>query len=577
MKSRILDETEEAILGIERYWLTRLQVAMAQFPATPEDRAALERSVRQLDELFLIVVVGEFNSGKSALINALFGEPLLEMGVTPTTTRIHLLKHGESVERVAVEADVDVYTVPAPLLKEITVVDTPGTNAIYREHEAMTREFIPRSDLVLFVTSVDRPFTESERAFLQVIREWGKKIVIVLNKIDILEASTDLNDIEQFIAESAQRLLGFTPQVLPVSARTALRAKEAQDRDQLARSRIAALETYVADRLDETERVRLKLLNPLRVGLHLASKYLGIIDERMALLADDLAVMANIAQQLKTYQDEMAREFRLRLSDVDRELQVFENRGMAFFDETMRLGRFFDLLDRRKLETEFREEVVADLPEAIEARVDEITEWLVKRDENLWRMVMEHVRRRKEVHADHVLGEIPSTFDLGREELIEDVSTSAQLAMQGYDRSAEARRIAGSLQRAVASTALVEVGAVGLGTLITVIASTTVLDVSGIVAASTMAVLGLLVIPSKRQQHKEELRTKISEVRETLMETLTAQFEAEVARSLQEITDAISPYTRFIRSQQNHWGEARDELVNIEKWLKRQETEIKAL
>jgi hypothetical protein len=287
--------------------------------------------------------------------------------------------------------------------------------------------------------------------------------------------------------------------------------------------------------------------------------------------------MADIAQQLKTYQDEMAREFRLRLSDVDRELQLFENRGVAFFDETMRLGRFFDLLDRRKLEAEFREEVVADLPEAIEARVDEITEWLVNRDQSLWRTVMEHVQRRKEVHADHVLGEIPSTFDLNRHELIEDVSTSAQLAMQNYDRSEEARRIAGSLQRAVAGTALVEVGAVGLGTLITVIASTTVLDVSGIVAASTMAVLGFLVIPSKRRQQKEELRSKIGEVRETLVETLTAQYEAEVARSLQEITGAISPYTRFVRSQQSHWGETREELANIRKWLKRQETEIKAL
>jgi len=63
--------------------------------------------------------------------------------------------------------------VPATILSEITIVDTPGTNAIYCEHEAMTREFIPRSDLVHFVTLVDRRFTESERAFLELIRERG--------------------------------------------------------------------------------------------------------------------------------------------------------------------------------------------------------------------------------------------------------------------------------------------------------------------------------------------------------------------------------------------------------------------
>ncbi len=557
MQPKILSQAEEAILASERRWLTRLQIALAQFPATDDDRAALERSVRQLDELFLLVVVGEFNAGKSALINAIFGEPLLEMGVTPTTRNIHLLKFGERPETRSHAVDspaigetgaggtanaelatgiVDVLTLPSPVLEEIVIVDTPGTNAIYREHEAMTREFLPRSDLVLFVTSVDRPFTESERAFLELIREWGKKVVIVVNKIDILEAPEELENIERFIAESAQSLLSFTPEVLPVSARLALRAKQAHDDNALAESRIEALESYISQRLDEKERVRLKLLNPLGVGLHLADKYLHVINGRMTLLRDDFAVMDNVTEQLRIYESDMAGEFRLRLSDVERQLQAFENRGIAFFDETMRLGRFFDLLDRRKLETQFREEVVAKVPEAIETRVEEITEWLVARNLSQWQAVVEHVRRRKDVHADQLMGEIPSSFDVNRRDLIDSVSVSAQQAFQTYDRNQEAQRIAQSLQRAVANTALVEVGAVGLGTLITVLASSTLLDVTGVVAAGTMAVLGLFVIPSRRRRLKDELRQKISDVRTNLVETLTAQFEAEVARSLREIT-----------------------------------------
>ena len=77
-------------------------------------------------------------------------------------------------------------THPAPLLRDINIVDTPGTNAVLREHEELTRDFVPRADLVLFVTSADRPFTESERGFLEQIRAWGKKIVFIVNKIDIL-------------------------------------------------------------------------------------------------------------------------------------------------------------------------------------------------------------------------------------------------------------------------------------------------------------------------------------------------------------------------------------------------------
>jgi len=577
MEPKILNQTEEAILSVERHWLTQLQIALAKFPAEDEDRAALERSVHQLDELFLLVVVGEFNAGKSALINALFGQPLLETGVTPTTTRIQVLRHGNNLQRLAEDADVDILSVPTPLLSEITIVDTPGTNAIYREHEAMTREFIPRSDLVIFVTSADRPFTESERAFLELIREWGKKVVLVLNKIDILEDVGELEAIETFIKENALGLLGFAPDVFPVSARVALRAKDAKDSAALAESRIEALEAYIIQRLDEQERIKLKLRNPLGVGLHLIDRYLAVIDTRTGLLKDDFAVLENIRHQQVTYDEEMARDFRLRLADVDRELQVFENRGMAFFDDVMRLGRFFDLLNKSKLEVQYREEVIADIPDTIEARVAEITEWLVASNQEQWRMVMEHVRRRRDVHADQLLGDIPHAFEMDREGLIETVTRSAQQALQAYDRRAEAQRIAQSLQRAVANTALVEVSAVGLGTLITVIASTTVLDVTGIVAASTMAILGLLVVPSRRRRLKEELRRKIEDVRANLVTTLTSQYETEVATSLEEIRVAISPYTRFVRSQQKQWQAAREELITIQKWLKRQEAEIDAL
>ena len=108
--------------------------------------------------------------------------------MTPTTAQINVLQYGETVERQVRESNLHVITAPAPLLREIHIVDTPGTNAIIREHEAITAEFVPRSDLVLFVTSADRPFTETERAFLEQIRGWGKKIVVVINKIDILES-----------------------------------------------------------------------------------------------------------------------------------------------------------------------------------------------------------------------------------------------------------------------------------------------------------------------------------------------------------------------------------------------------
>ncbi len=162
----VLSKEQETLLKEERALMNDLRTALGKFEAEPDDEDILRETIQQLDELFLLVVVGEFNSGKTAVINALLGQPLLEEGVTPTTTRIHLIRRGEPGMTVLGEDQILV-TFPVEFLSAMTIVDTPGTNAVMRRHEAITSHFVPRSDLVLFVTSADRPFTESERVFLE--------------------------------------------------------------------------------------------------------------------------------------------------------------------------------------------------------------------------------------------------------------------------------------------------------------------------------------------------------------------------------------------------------------------------
>jgi len=200
MLSRILSGAEDELVREERRVLARLRTALARFDAAPEHQHALVRSIEQLDELFLLVIIGEFNSGKSAFINALVGSKVAQEGVTPTTAQINVLQYGETLDRQVREANLHVISAPAEILREIHIVDTPGTNAIIREHEAITADFVPRSDLVLFVTSADRPFTETERAFLEQVRGWGKKVIIVINKIDILEGERQIDEIRAFVS-----------------------------------------------------------------------------------------------------------------------------------------------------------------------------------------------------------------------------------------------------------------------------------------------------------------------------------------------------------------------------------------
>src|SRR5262245_57297199 len=183
MLQTILTEDQQRLLRDEKASLADMRVSLARLDTPREALETLQQAILQLDELFLLVVVGEFNSGKSSLVNALLGEKVLAEGVTPTTSRVTLVQWGEQVGESIVDGSYATFTHPMTLLRELNIVDTPGTNAVIRQHERLTDEFVPRSDLVLFVTSADRPMTESERLFLQRIRAWGNEIVIALNKV----------------------------------------------------------------------------------------------------------------------------------------------------------------------------------------------------------------------------------------------------------------------------------------------------------------------------------------------------------------------------------------------------------
>lgn len=575
MIGRVLREAERRVVGEEREVLARLREALSEAGASAEDLAALDRSTAQLSEFFLLVVVGEFNAGKSAFINALLGRKLLAEGVTPTTAGIHLIRHGPDEGGQPARRLFEEIAAPVDLLKDVHIVDTPGTNAIQREHEALTRDFIPRSDMVLFVTSADRPFTESERAFLQSIREWGKKVVVVVNKIDILESAEDLERVREFVAGGARDLLGEEPEVFPVSARKALQVKIDRARtdpeltpggaaerstELWAESRFEALERFVAESLDERSRVRLKLLNPLGVGLRLEERYRSLVEGRLELLAEDVAAVEDIDRQLAGYREDMEREFRFRLSDVENLLHELVARGVEFFDDTMRVGRVLDLLNKSRIKEEFERKVVADTPRQVEARVSELIDWLVAAELRQWQAVTRHVERRREHHADRIVGEVGGSFEYDRDRLLATVGRTAQSTVEGYDRSREGQRMADSVQRAVAETAILEVGAIGLGTLVGVIATSAAVDVTGILAASALALVGLFVIPNRRRRAKLELAERIEAMRADLMTGLKGQFEREMERSLARLREAIAPYTRFVRTESEHLRESRGRL-----------------
>lgn len=559
----ILTKAQEALLKETRDTLGRLRDALPTGPAGPSGRAALVESIRQLDELFLLVIAGEFNSGKSAFINALLGQKLQPEGVTPTTDQIYLLRYGETERRFPGENGVWVQTAPIELLGKLTVVDTPGTNAIVREHEALTAEFIPRSDLVLFVTSADRPFTESERAFLQQIRDWGKKIVLVINKIDILDSAADLDQVLAFVTRSANDLVGDVAAVFPVSARLAQAAKSGQP-DKWAPSRFEALESYIRDTLDDEGRFRLKLLNPLGVGARLIREQLEQLKADLATLAEDGKLLEDIRGQTLYYNEDMQRNFKARIGEIDNLLLSMEKRGLDFFDDRLRLGRIPDLLRSKQLEQSFQDEVVGDTPRQIEDRVNELVDWMVQQDLRQWTAVADHLSRQRDAHPGRIVGDAPreGTLAYDRQRLIDSIGRSTRMAVEGYDQNREAAELAASARQAVVNAGLAGVGA-SIGVIVAIATHAAFLDFTGIIAGVAAAALGLLILPARKRKAKAEFSEKLTDLRTRLVGNLEQQFEREMRRSTQRIEDTIAPFDRFVRAERDRLSGQQETMQSL--------------
>ena len=156
--------------------LTEIAGALAEMgDEATDDRARLLDVAKDLNELFfLVVIIGEFNSGKSTFVNALLDDELLPMGITPTTELIELIRYNQTPNRKPAMhgASLREWAHPNTGAPGVAIVDTPGTGSIFQRHEKTAKEFLHRSDLVIFLLTAKRAFAETERLYLEMARSF---------------------------------------------------------------------------------------------------------------------------------------------------------------------------------------------------------------------------------------------------------------------------------------------------------------------------------------------------------------------------------------------------------------------
>lgn len=367
-----------------------------------EDRKRLLDSAADLKEMFLmVVIIGEFNAGKSSFVNALLGDPLLPMGITPTTDAIELIRYApvkETSPKQRNDALREWYH-PNTGAPGVVIVDTPGTGSVFAKHEQIAKSFLHRSDLVIFVISAKRAFAETERLYLDLARNYGKKIIIVVNQADLLEGR-EYQEVRDFVGKQIDELLDIRPPIFMVSAKKSLQGdKTAAPSSSIARGDWGM--DFVRDHLRQTfEQVppaKQKLTAQIGLMENLAEKYRGTLGSRLNLVSGDTSQAEDIQRDVETHAASLDQQLTSTMIELHNILEDVRRRGESFIDERLKVLNALRGLDKEKISSDFEKQVVADAVTRLKNTSEAYVNSVVDGSRAYWRGVIDRLSKIEQI------------------------------------------------------------------------------------------------------------------------------------------------------------------------------------
>ncbi|MCC6465970.1 MAG: dynamin family protein [Planctomycetes bacterium] len=548
--TRRLEEKIAHGLGEERELLKNLRDLLIKQEFDDQLVDQLTGLMHHLEELFLLVIVGEVKAGKSTFINSLLNADVCKVGAIPTTDKIHILKYGEREKERVLEEFLLEKHLPFDALRNLNIVDTPGTNSIVKRHAEITESFIPRCDLILFTTSVDRPFSETEKEFLgYIVQGWAKKILFILTKKDIKEPH-ELEEIRVFVSESVKKFFDFEPHIFIVSAKEARQAKAAGDDALYEKSGFKALEEYLFTTLSEGEKLQLKLESPIDSAVSICDRAMEQFSARLANLKDDRKVLENIRGQLEQSEADMSENFGRFILEVDNTVYEMEKRGRNWVDDNVKLTNMGLLRSAERFRGRFKEDVIKDYEVRIDDILNKSVDWFMKKYLKVWQDTTEYFadQAARRPH-EGMVGKVGSKFEYNREKIYDLVRADARDRIKNFDYEDQVRQFMGRSSTGV--NAALGGSLIGVGAGVAVVALTTAagftwIDVTGILAGLTLLGGSLLVLPLQRKKIKALFSDKCTELRKALSQVLDQQIKREAREAVEKIRESFGPFFDYV-------------------------------
>lgn len=534
---QLRDELETAVTGL-------LKIAGEMRRTTPL-LDMLQGFVAEIREPLVVVVLGEAKSGKSSLLNALFGKDFITESHPGC---ICIYQYGREIRSNTVSPAMRESYLPLSSLRDFKIIDTPGIEAVLVQDRQSIVEFIARADLVLLVFSLTNPWSKSAWTIFDVQNIPLKNFVFVLQQADLREAK-EIEIIRRNLEDSATQRLGFIPPIFAVSARDALLTRTTGIKIELPRNyrEFEALKEQINLVITQAGG-RTHKLRPAcqlaQVVLHdIASELRSSVDS----ILHDQSRLERANMLLHARREQTVRHVTDLTDRINRASHANVAEGLKILREKLSLTRMWRMLGRSGAWADsFAAQVETKLRQSVEEQVENAAQALETELRGLWPQLHDVIDHQLVTDLKQKVPHAIPDFAQQRRELLSSIQRALNECAankNGQEFSRLLRKSAKSLRR----FAVIAVAA-AIGALLTIKISPVAMKISGVIAVSAAIAGAAAAFTSRRKMlhaYEAATETRTAEFAQIVAE----QFNRVIAAFHESIAEAFQPLSEYCAFQ----------------------------
>lgn len=518
----------------------------------------------RINDPFMFVICGEVKAGKSSFINALLnaGKEVCKVAPDPCTDSIQQIMFGTEENTVVINDYLKKILLPVPILKDIAIVDTPGTNTISDHHQEVTERFVPGSDLIIFVFEAKNPYRQSAWEFFDFIHsDWRKKVIFVLQQADLMNPEDLVINIEGVRKYAVKKGIE-QPKIFAVSAKFELENKKEE-------SGFLPVRQFIQENITGGQAPYLKLINNLDTFKGVSNRIQQGLDVRIAQFNEDVNFRKEVTETLNDQHQRSNNQVNLLVENLlggyDRVTRTYGTKlseGLGFFSIAKRT--ISGLFKRKKSKTEdwfvdLTKSLETDLTNELRPKLDSGVHDIAESIQQMAKLIDLKIKNSKTILKENheIFGDIADKRsnvlrDLQRE--FEDFLNKDEnfLGTQMFENSS------------ISPNVVTGSGIALIGMVVATVAQGAVFDITGGLIAAVGMVFAGITASVKRKQIVESYNTEIKKGRDDIEKEIVDKLTTYIENIKQKIDDNFDEFDAMIALEEQQIEKFQSSFASVQ-------------